>query len=160
MSIDDATTASTAELCLLLGCTKGHIAHLARDGVIAQTDRNEWPLAKTVRAIVEHMKAQRSAISESRARWEAARAKREEQRAEREANRAQRKRDEEFDLAWKTCWHILVSKLVAVPARCSRDAVVRATIERELDAARNEVCNEFERQSEALAQTGEAAPVR
>jgi hypothetical protein len=160
MMITAETVATSGEICALVGFSKQRLGALERDGVIRRSGQNAWPLVETIGKLFEHARAQRSAISESRARFEAARAKREEQRAEREANRAQRKRDDEFDLAWRTCWYVLVSKLVAVPARCSRDAAVRATIERELDVARNEVCNEFERQSEALAQTGEAAPVR
>jgi hypothetical protein len=154
------TVATSAEICALCAFSKQRLGALEREGIVRRSGQNAWPLVETIGKLFEHARAQRSAISEARARWEAARAKREEQRAEREASRAQRKRDEEFDLAWKACWHILVSKLVAVPARCSRDGAVRGVIERELDVARHEACDEFERQSEALAHTGEAAPVR
>jgi hypothetical protein len=153
------TVATSAEICALAGFSKQRLGALEREGVIRRSGSNCWPLLETIGKLFEHARAQRSAISESRARWEAARAKREEQRAEREANRAQRKRDEEFDLAWRTCWHIVVAKLTAVPARCSRDLQMRQTIEREIDTARSEASDEFERQSESLAQSGEAAAV-
>jgi hypothetical protein len=66
----------------------------------------------------------------------------------------------EFNDAWKILWGIVVSKLSAVAPRCTRDAALRDTIEREIGRARNEACDEFEKQAEALERAGEAAPVR
>jgi hypothetical protein len=71
MPIDATTTVTTQELCALLGCTKGHISHLERDGAITRSARDTWPLIKTVRAVI---KAQRHPASAARIRWEQARA--------------------------------------------------------------------------------------
>jgi phage terminase Nu1 subunit (DNA packaging protein) len=155
MTIDDATTISTSDLCRLLGCSKQHISHLERDGIIVRAGRNEWPLVKTVRAAVEQWKAQRNAASASRARWEAARAQREEQRIAREGHELVPR--SEFEDAWKMTIGILTSLLVQVPARCTRDLALRRTIEDEINRARHDACDAYEKQATALETTGKAA---
>ena len=158
MPIDDTTTATTQELCQLLSCTKGHLSHLARDGVISPLDRNSWPLVKTVRAVLDQVKARRSAVSQAQAKWQAAKIRREELRYERESHDLVRR--SEFSDAWTFVMGVLTSKLVAVPARCSRDITMRSTIEREINQARHEACDEYDRQATSLEQTGKMAVVR
>ena len=153
--IDDNSTATTAELCALLGCTKAHLSHLERDGVISRADRNRWPLVKTVRAVLNQARAQRNALSEARLAWEKARAEREALRVARETHVLVE--GAEFDLAWQMTIGPLVAALVEVPPRCTRDVAMRSTIEREINAARHAACDAYERQAESLRATGKAA---
>ena len=143
----------------MLGCTKGHLAHLERDGVISRTERNRWPLVKTIRAVLEQAKAQRSAVSEAQAQWQRARARREEMRIAREAHRLCL--TSEWEAAWDFALGALKVAFASVPARSHpRDVTARASVQREIDAAFHEACDAAERQSEALHNTGAAVALR
>jgi hypothetical protein len=126
--------------------------------VITRSARDSWPLIKTVRAVIDQMKAQRHPASAARIRWEQARAQREEQRIEREAHRLIPA--SEFNDAWRFVIGVLTSKLVAIAPRCTGDWGLRNVIEEQVNQARHEACNEYERQAEALRTTGKAAMVR
>jgi hypothetical protein len=54
----------------------------------------------------------------------------------------------------------LISHLVSVPARCTRDLQLRQIIEREINLARTAAADEMDRQGQALTTTGSAAPPR
>jgi hypothetical protein len=99
----------------LLGCTKGHLSHLERDGIISRADRNACSLVKTVRAVIEHMRGQRRAAGDSRAAWERARAEREALRLAKEAHELCR--TDECDAAWQLTFGYLVARLIGIPAR-------------------------------------------
>jgi phage terminase Nu1 subunit (DNA packaging protein) len=67
---------------------------------------------------------------------------------------------EELNFAWDFCLGTLVSNLSSVPARCTRDLVLRQTIEREIDLARNATADVYAKQAESLAKNGKAEPMR
>jgi phage host-nuclease inhibitor protein Gam len=150
--IDDATTASTLELCRLLSCTKGHLSHLERDGVISRTAHNSWPLMRTVRAVLEHMKKQRNELSAARTEWERAKLRREELRLQREAGDLCRTAD--FNTAITMITGKIVAGLVALPAQHHpHDLQQRHALERRIGSLRNDVADWCETQASELKET-------
>jgi len=155
---DDSTMASTADICRLAGFTKQRLSALEHEGVVRRAGRGEWPLVATLNALFENLRTQRDAVSDTRREWEKVKVERERLRIDRERHEVVDRG--EFTAAWTICWGIVVAKLVGVPARCTRDLQMRQTIGHELNLARHEACDEFERQAEALETSGEAAAVR
>jgi hypothetical protein len=158
MTFDDSTLASTAQICELAHFSRRRLNALQAEGVVQPVGRGEWPLVATLNALFEHLRTQRDAVSDTRREWEKVKVERERLRIERERHEVVNR--SEFDDAWKMLWGVVVARLVGVPPRCTRDVMMRATIERELNAARHEISDEFEKQAAALETSGEAAPVR
>jgi hypothetical protein len=158
MTFDDTTVANTAQICKLANFSQQRLAALEREGIVRRVGRGQWPLVATMRALFEHVREQRDSISDTRRQWEQVKVERERLRIDRERHEVVDR--SEFTDAWKICWGVVVANLANIPSRCSRDLQMRQTIERELNAARHEICDEFLRQVEALETSGEAAPVR
>jgi phage terminase Nu1 subunit (DNA packaging protein) len=153
--IDDQIVATTSEICRLAGISKQRLGQLEKDGVVSRSARDQWRLIATVRGIFDDMRAKRSEASAADARWRNARARDQEIRtAQREHRLVPR---EEFDEAWNWAFGVVVAKLTAVPARCTRDLPMRGIIERELNIARTEIADEFEKQAASLEAKGKAA---
>ncbi len=67
---------------------------------------------------------------------------------------------EELKVAWDLCLGALISYLTSVPARCTRDLLLRRTIENEIDLARNAAADVYAKHAESLRKNGRAAPTR
>ena len=151
--ISENTEITTRELCELVDLTKGRISHLQSAGVIKPVGRDCWRLIETVRALVNEARERtRIAASPERARWEAARAQREEMKAKQLVGELCRTKD--FDDAWVEVIGYMVAGITAIPARCTRDRVLRRTIEAQLDAWRVDVANYFQRRADELEGKG------
>jgi hypothetical protein len=155
IEFDQETTATTAQICALAGFTQQRLAALEREGIVHRVGRSQWPLVKTINQIFEHLRARRDAVDQSRAQWQQARLERERLRVEREAHNLVPMT--EFDDAWTFVVGTLTAKLAGVPSRCSRDLALRRVIEQEINQARHEACDEYERHAAALSTTGKAA---
>ncbi len=157
MTVSADTIASTSEICLLAACTKQRLHALEQEGVVSRVGRDQWLLAATIRAIIQHLRSEnrRGPRTDANIRLANARAQTLELRNEREAN--QLLRFDEVCAAWDSVIGRLVSELGSVPARCSRDVSMRRTIEAEINRAREEVCREFFKQAETLQTSGKSA---
>jgi hypothetical protein len=96
-------------------------------------------------AYIRHLRERRSSHSEADAQLRAARAR------EIEIRIAERERKliplGELNFAWDFCLGVLVTNLASVPARSTRDLVLRRTIEHEIDLARNAAADACRKQN-------------
>ena len=107
---------------------------------------------------IAHLRARRSSSS---AAADALRAVRAREIAVRTAERERKLIPiEELNVAWDFCLGALVSNLTCVPARCTRDLLLRRTIENEIDLARNAAADTCRKQAELLRKNGRAAQTR
>src|SRR4051794_38141199 len=130
------TTVSTAEICELTGFTKQYLHALENDAVVSRVGRDLWLLAPTIRSLITHLRSEnrRGQRGVANARLADMKAKALEVRLQRETNDLvpYEQVQEALDLIFGT----LVTRLMTVPARCTRDLVLRRIIETEIDAAR------------------------
>ena len=150
-------TITTAELQELTKYSRPAIVELEQQNVIKRVDRDTWPMPATMAALVVHLRdrVRKTAVSDERSRWEAARAVREELKAQQLAGTLCKTTD--FNDAWLMVIGAVVSRLIALPARVTRDLALRKAIEREIDALRTEVADEAERWANELGGKGKAA---
>ncbi|WP_334359211.1 MULTISPECIES: hypothetical protein [unclassified Bradyrhizobium] len=150
-------TASTAEICQLTGFTKQYLHALEQDGIVSRIGRDQWPLAPTIRSVITHLRSENR-----RGQRGVADARLADMKTQALAVRLQRETNdlvpysqvqEALDLILGT----LVTGLMSVPARCTRDVGLRRIIETEIDAARLAACAEYRRHADSLRKTGKAA---
>jgi phage terminase Nu1 subunit (DNA packaging protein) len=153
--IDDATTATTNEICKLAAISKQYLGRLESNGIVGRSGRGQWPLVGTLNALFADARARSAAHSEARARWEAARAAREEMKAKKLTGELCWTKD--FDDAWTEIMGYMLGGIVAIPACCTRDVALRHVIEEQLDAWRADVADYFKRRADELECKGKAA---
>jgi len=151
------TTVSTAEICDLTGFTKQYLHALEHDGVVSRIGRDQWPLAPTIRSLIAHLRSENR-----RGQRGVANARLADMKAQALAVRLQRETNElvsydQVQEALDMVLGTLITGLMSVPARCTRDVGLRRIIETEIDAARLAACAEYKRHAEALLKTGRAA---
>jgi phage terminase Nu1 subunit (DNA packaging protein) len=154
--IDDASTATTNEICKLAAITKQHLGRLEANGIVHRSGRDQWPLVQTVNALFQQARQRSEAYSQAKARWEAARAQREELKTKKLAGELCHIR--ELNDAWTAIFGYMVAGIVAIPPRCTRDVALRRAIEKELDAWRADAADEFERRAAELSGDKGKAP--
>lgn len=151
---------TTKQIVALVEMGEDRLAQIEQAGFIKRAGRNTWPAIETLAGLVQFYRDEnrRGPKSAADAQWRAARAREIEIRiAEREHKLIP---VEELNIAWDFCLGTLVSNLSSVPARCTRDLVLRHTIEHEIDLARNAAADVYGKQAELLAKNGKAAPMR
>ena len=154
--IDDKTTATTAEICLLAGFSKQHLGKLERAGIVKRAVKDQWPLAATMRALIEDANARAAAHSASRAKLDDLRAKREALKLQRECHDLVRR--SEFETAIDFTAFTVLRHLDPVPARLAgRDLTLRRRCEAELRTARAGMAKDMRTQADSLKDTGRAA---
>jgi len=144
--IDEKTTASTAEICLLAALTPQRLSQVEREGVVQRAGRDEWPLVATVRRLFDDARSRRTA-SAARLRWEEARAEMEQLKVQQ--RRGELCRLEDAAALLEETLGSLMSDLDALPARFTRDLSER----RRLDALIVEARNNWARRLRELRQT-------
>jgi hypothetical protein len=147
--IDENTTATTAEICLVVGFTKQRLGQLESQGVVTRAGRDAWPLASTVRALITDARARSDAHSASRARLDDLRASREKLKLLKECREVVYTREfDEFGLA---VYAAHVRHYGPLAARIGgRDLAVRQRAEKELMAAQQGLSDELKRLGEAI----------
>ena len=145
---------TSKELYELTGYSKASIIEFEQSGLIARSATNEWPIG-TVTTLIAKLRERKPAVSEQRMRWEQARAAREELKAQQLAGTLCKTSD--FDDAWLMLIGALLSRLVALPNRVTRDLALRKRIEHEIDQLRREVADEAEKWASELGGKGKAA---
>ena len=155
--IDATTMATTAEILALARFSASYLARLERDGIVTRKDRNLWPLRTTINAIVTHLRreSRRGPRGEADVRLVNARAQALELRTKREANELVPA--DEFMTIIDSAFGLFVSHLGSVAARCTRDTELRRKIDWEINAARQAIADECDRQAEAVKASGKAA---
>jgi hypothetical protein len=137
--IDENVEVSAAEICLLSGYVKSRLGQLESIGIIKRSRKDCWPLAATMRALIEHARARSAAYSEAKGRIEVARAKALELRIARE----------EGKLAPLDEWHdamtVVTGKLLVgmdgPVHRYTRDLTERRKLDGLVAELRNNVAN-------------------
>ena len=146
--IDDATEATTAEICMLSDLSKQRLGQLEAGGIIKRAGKDRWPLIATVRALFADARARSSAHSDARARYEVARAIALEMKTQREAG----------DLVptaavenyTKMAFGRIRVEHSSLPARYTRNVEERQRLERLLDEADTRTADYLEEQGDAL----------
>ena len=141
------TTITTEELRRLTGYAKSSIVALEQEGVIARTAKDTWAI-ETVPTLIAHLRERKPVVSTDRSRFEKARAEREELKAKKLAGELCPV--SEFHDCWVLMFGAILSRLVALPARCTRDLALRKRIEEEVNNLRHEVSDEFQRRADEL----------
>ncbi len=151
---------STKQIVALAEIGEDRLAQIEQAGFIKRTARNRWPVVETLVGLVRFYRDQnrRGPKSEADAEWRRAKAREIQIRiAEREHKLIAL---EEVFTAWDFCIAVLVTHLTSVPARCTRDLLLRQTIEREIDLARNAAADVYAKHAASLRKNGRAAPTR
>jgi phage terminase Nu1 subunit (DNA packaging protein) len=146
-------TITTNELVKLSGYAKSSLTALQQQGVIERIGPDTWP-TEAITKLIAHLRERKPVVSTEREKFERARAAREQMKAEQMAGSLCKTSD--FHEAWDALIGYTVAGLVAIPARCTRDLGLRQVIQKELDAWRSNVANEFKRRAEELGK-GSAA---
>jgi hypothetical protein len=84
--IDDQTTATTAEICLLAGFSKQRLGKLEDAGIVKRTSKDQWPLAATMQELLKDARERSDAHGAARAKLDSLRAQREGLKLQRECN--------------------------------------------------------------------------
>jgi hypothetical protein len=146
--IDDSTEATTAEICLLSGYVKSRLGQLESVGIIKRNGKDCWPLAATMRALVEHARARSAAYSEAKGRMEEARAKALELRVQREEGKVAPVQ------AWYDALVTIIGKIVtgldALAPRWSRDVAERKRVDDLICELRTNVADWLEEEAKGL----------
>jgi len=155
--MDADTTATTAQLSELTGFSKQYLHTLEQERVVSRIGRDQWLLAPTIRSLIAHLRSENR-----RGQRGVANARLADMKAQALAVRLQRETNElvPFDQVQEALDMVLgtlITGLMSVPARCTRDVGLRRIIETEIDAARLAACAEYKRHAEALLKTGRAA---
>jgi hypothetical protein len=147
--IDENTTATTAEICLVAGFTKQRLGQLESQGVVTRSGRDQWPLAATVRAILSDARARSDAHSGARARLDDLKAQRAKLRLMKECREVCRVSEfEDFCLA---VYGAHVKHYGPLAARIGgRDLALRKLAEKELGDAQQGLSDEMKRLGEAI----------
>lgn len=153
--IDEQTTATTAEVCLLAGFTKQRLGALEGQGIVTRLGRDQWALAATMRAILTDARARSEAHSAARARLDQVKIEREQLRLAREAGTLVRL--SEFSEAIDGVAYCVLKHLAPLPSRLGgRDLVARKRVEAELRIAQQGMSDEMAQMAAKLAETGKA----
>ena len=75
--IDNSTTATTAEILLLIDLSKQRLSQLEQAEIIRRIDKDKWPLVATIKALLADARRRSSEFSEAKARLERIKADRE-----------------------------------------------------------------------------------
>lgn len=146
--IDESAEATTAEICLLSGYVKSRLGQLEAVGIIRRTAKDCWPLAATMRALVEHARTRSEAYSEAKGRMEIARAKALELKLAREEGRLAPLQE------WYDALNIIVGKiltaLIGLPNRYTRDLGERRRLEDLINDLRTDVADWCKAEGERL----------
>jgi hypothetical protein len=134
--IDEQTTASTNEICLMAGFTKQRLGQLESQGVVTHAGRDAWPLAATMRSLLSDARARSDAHSASRARLDDLRAAREKLKLMKESGEVCYMH--EFMEAGDQLVYVVQNRLAPVPGQVGgRDLTLRKLVEDKLRAAQN-----------------------
>jgi phage terminase Nu1 subunit (DNA packaging protein) len=155
--IDPTLTATTAEMVAATGLSASYLGRLERDGIVSRNGRDDWPLVKSVNAIIGYLRREnrKSGRTEADLRLIKAKARSIELRNAKDEH--QLVEMEEVVAVIDRVIGLMVSRLAGLPARCTRDVELRRTIEEEINAARQAVADECAKQAASLDDTGKAA---
>lgn len=153
--VDDQTTATTAEICLLAGFSKQHLGKLEAGGIVKRTAKDQWPLAATVRALIGDANARAAAHSASRARLDDLRAQREQLKLQRECFALVKRSD--FEEGIDAMAHVVLKHLSPLPARLGgRNLAERKRVDAELRIAQRGMSDELKLMAQKMEETGKA----
>jgi phage terminase Nu1 subunit (DNA packaging protein) len=147
-------TVTTNELVKLSGYAKSSITELQQRGIIERVGPDTWAI-ETVTAIIAHLRERKPIVSNEREKFERARAQREQMKAELMAGTLCRTRD--FGEAIDDVFGFLIPRLVALPARVTRDLALRKLWDKEIIALRTEVSAYCKKRAAELGDGGAAA---
>jgi len=147
------TTLTTNELVKLSGYARSSLTALQQAGVIERVGPDTWAI-ETLTAIIANLRERKPVVSTERQNFERARAQREQMKAELMAGTLCRTRD--FSEATNDTFGFLISRLVALPARVTRDLALRKLWDKEIIALRIEVSEYCARRAAELGE-GSAA---
>lgn len=153
-------TLTTKQIVALVEIGEDRLAQIEQAGFIKRAGRNRWPTIRTLAGLVGYYRNEnwRGPKSAADAQWRAARAREIEIRiAEREHRLIPL---EKLNIAWDFCLGTLVTNLVSIPARCTRDLVLRYTIEHQIDLARNAAADMYRKQAKSLRKNRRAVQAR
>jgi phage terminase Nu1 subunit (DNA packaging protein) len=151
---------TTKEVVALVEIGNDRLAQIEQGGWIKRAGRNRWPATETLAGLVRFYRDEnrRGPKSEADARLKDARAEQIALKTKLLAHELVP--TDEFLASTDMIVGRLISHLVSVPARCTRDLQLRQIIEREINLARTAAADEMDRQGQALTTTGSAAPPR
>lgn len=151
---------STADLAIVLGIGDRRIQQLEVAGVLRKLEHGEWDLPAAVQAYVQHRlqaKTKRTATAgKAEEKLKAAKASREELKLAVE-RRGLIPLDEAIAMLDELVG-MLRADLAGVPARLTRDMVLRERVETEIDGALNRVADRCDERAAALAPHADSAP--
>ena len=147
--IDEQTTATTTEICLLAGFTKQRLGQLESQGVVTRSGRDRWPLVATVRALLTDARARSDAHSQARARLDNLKAQREKLRLMKECREVCYV-SEFKELTDQVAFSVL-NRLSPLPAQIGgRDLKLRQLVDAKLRDAQNLMSEDMLKLSEQL----------
>ena len=153
--IDDQTTATTAEICLLAGFTKQHLGRLEAGGIVKRAGRDQWPLVLTMRAILADARQRSAAYSEAKINLDKLRAAREELKLKKECHEVVYRR--EFEQGIDGIAYVVLKHLSPLPARLGgRNLAERKRVDAELRLAQQAMSDELAEMAKKMEETGKA----
>jgi hypothetical protein len=153
--IDEQTTATTREVCLLAGFTKQRLGKLESQGVVTRIGRDAWPLATTMRAIFSDARERSEAHSAAKVHLDKLRAAREELRLKKECNAVVKLSD--FQEGIDAMAYVVLKHLAPLPSRLGgRDLAERKRVDAELRIAQQGMSDELKAMAQKMEETGKA----
>jgi hypothetical protein len=153
--IDEKTTATTAEICLLAGFTKQRLGQLESQGVVTRDARDQWLLAATMKALLSDARERSDAHSAAKTKLEQLKAASLELRLKKECHELVYR--SELQQANDALVFSVLNRLAPLPAKIGgRDLTLRRRVEEELRIAQNLMSSDMLAQAEALENTGKA----
>ena len=146
--------ATATALAAHLFCSREAITRLEKQHVLQRLPDGGYDLDDCRRRVLEHLRERRPVVSTERQKFEKARAEREGMRAKLMAGQLCWTRD--FGEAIDDVFGFLIPRLVALPARVTRDLALRKLWDKEIIALRNEVSVYCKKRADELG-AGEAA---
>jgi hypothetical protein len=155
--IDEQTTGTTAEICLLAGFTKQRLGQLESQGVVTRSGRDQWLLPATIRALIADARARADAHSASRARLDDLRASREKLKLMKESGEVCYM--SEFIEAGDNLVYVVQNRLAPLPAQIGgRDVKLRQLVDAKLRDAQNLMSADMRKLADELDKgTGKAS---
>ena len=154
--IDEQTTASTAEICLLAGFTKQRLGKLESQGIVTRRGRDQWPLAATMRALLADARVRSEAHSATRAKLDELRAQREQLRIQRESHDLVRLAD--FTAAITAVAGAVLKHLSPLSAQIAgRDVALGRRVDDHVRRAQQGISDDLGALADQMEQTGRPA---
>jgi phage terminase Nu1 subunit (DNA packaging protein) len=153
--IDEQTTATTTEICLLAGFTKQRLGKLESQGIVTRLGRDQWPLATTMRALLSDARERSEAHSAARAELDKLRTAREQLKLKKECSEVVYLH--EFQTAIDAVAFSVLQRLAPLASRIGKqDLALRRLVEGEVRAAQALMSSDMKAQADALENTGKA----